>query len=227
MRGIAIGGTGAGGVRKPCILWLFEGIWVRFVIGAGGLGLFGLGLGFGLVWRFLPQGLQPVEFLHLATVKTLRLGLIAQEEGPSVGLADAAPKSFAEQEVAGLRARDFDFADEVRVGHDRRSIPKIEDFVEGGGEEAGFQAGGTEEGLLGEGDALDGEKFLGVEGLVEGHEVVPEVGDFIEVFEADDGEGGGGESMFAGVLCGAGFAFRGAGAGSLGGIGAIGGEPLG
>ena len=46
----------------------------------------------------------------------------------------------------------------------------------------------------------------------------------MEVFEADDGEGGGGEAVFAGILGRAGLAFRGAGAGGLGGVGAIGGE---
>ena len=34
-------------------------------------------------------------------------------------------------------------------------------------EEAGFEAGGAEDGLLGEGDALEGEEFLGVDGVVE------------------------------------------------------------
>ena len=76
MRGIAIGGTGAGGVGKPCILWLFEGIWVRFVIGAGGLGLFGLGLGFGFVWRFLPQGLQPALSRSIAAFLWSSVGWI-------------------------------------------------------------------------------------------------------------------------------------------------------
>ena len=52
------------------------------------------------------------------------------------------------------------------------------------------------------------------------------MGDLIEVLEADDGVTGGGESVFAGVLGGAGLAFRGAGAGRLGGIGSIGGELL-
>ena len=100
----------------------------------------------------------------------------------------------------------------------------VEGFVEAGGEEAGLEAGGAEHGLLGEGHALDGEEFLGVDGLVDGDEVGFEMGDFLEVFEADDGEGGGGEAVFAGVLGGAGLAFGGAGAGGLGGVGAIGGE---
>jgi hypothetical protein len=72
--------------------------------------------------------------------------------------------------------------------------------------------------------ALDGEEFLGVDGLVEVHQVIPEVGDLIEVFEADDGEGGSGEAVFAGVLGRTELAFRGAGAGGSGGVGAVGGE---
>ena len=52
----------------------------------------------------------------------LRLGLIAQQQGLGVGFADAAPKSFAQQEVAVLRVRDFDVADEVRVHRDHGSI---------------------------------------------------------------------------------------------------------
>ena len=51
-----------------------------------------------------------------------------------------------------------------------------------------------------------------------------EMGDFLEFFEADDGEGGGGEAVLAGVLSGAGFALGGGAAGGMGGVGAIGGE---
>jgi hypothetical protein len=80
----------------------------------------------------------------------------------------------------------------------------------------------AEEGLLGEGDALDGEEFLGVDGLVDGDGVLAWAGDLVETLKADDGEGGGGESVFAGVLCGAGFAFGGAGSGGLGGVGSVG-----
>jgi hypothetical protein len=100
----------------------------------------------------------------------------------------------------------------------------VERFAEAVGEEAGFEAGGAEDGLLGESDALKGEEFLGVDGAVEGDEVFAEVGDLIEVFEADDGEAGGGEAVFAGILGRAELARRGAGAGRIGGIGAIGGE---
>jgi hypothetical protein len=37
-----------------------------------------------------------------------RLGLIAQHQGPTVGLAGAAAKTFAQQIVAVLGASDFD-----------------------------------------------------------------------------------------------------------------------
>ena len=100
----------------------------------------------------------------------------------------------------------------------------VERFAEAVGEEAGFEAGGAEDGLLGEGDALDREEFLGVDGLVEVHQVFPEVGDLIEVFEADDGEAGSREAVFAGILGRTELAFWGAGAGGPGGVGAIGGE---
>jgi hypothetical protein len=100
----------------------------------------------------------------------------------------------------------------------------VEGLVEAGGEEAGFEAGGAEDGLLGEGHAFEGEEFLGVDGVIGCDEVFAEVGDLIEVFEADYGESSGGEAVFAGVLGRAVFSFRSAWAGRTGGVGAIGGE---
>ena len=52
------------------------------------------------------------------------------------------------------------------------------------------------------------------------------MGGLLEVFEADDGEGGGGEAVLAGILRGAGLALGGARSGGFGGVGAIGGELL-
>src|ERR1035437_2401155 len=48
-------------------------------------------------------------------------------------------------------------------------------------------------------------------GGVDGDGVFAEAGDLVDVFEADDGEGGGGESMFAGVQGGAGLGLGGRG----------------
>jgi hypothetical protein len=89
----------------------------------------------------------------------------------------------------------------------------VEGLVEAGGEEAGFEAGGAEDGLLGEGHAFEGEEFLGVDGVIGCDEVFAEVGDLIELFEANYGESSGGEAMFAGVLRRAVFSFRSAWAG--------------
>jgi hypothetical protein len=47
----------------------------------------------------------------------------------------------------------------------------VQGFAEAVGEEAGFEAGGAEDGLLGDSDALATEEFLGVDGLVEGDQV--------------------------------------------------------
>jgi hypothetical protein len=76
--------------------------------------------------------------------------------------------------------------------------------------------------LLGDGDALDGEEFLGVDGAVDGNGVIAELLNLVEVFEADNAEGGAGETVFAGVLGRAGFAFGGARAGRASGVGAVG-----
>jgi hypothetical protein len=62
--------------------------------------------------------------------------------------------------------------------------------------------------------------------VVEVHQVFPEVGDLSEVFEADDGEGGSREAVFAGILGGAELSFWGAGACGIASVGAIGGKLL-
>ncbi|HTX35266.1 MAG TPA: hypothetical protein VME43_09595 [Bryobacteraceae bacterium] len=82
----------------------------------------------------------------------------------------------------------------------------IDGLVDTGGEEAGFEAGGAQDGVAGEGNALQGGEFLEVDWVVDGDEVGFDVGDFVEVLGADDDEIGGGEAMFPGVLGRAGFA---------------------
>ena len=61
-------------------------------------------------------------------------------------------------------------------------------MVEAEGEEAGVQALDAEEVLLGEGDALDGEGLLGIDGLVGGDGVGTEAFNLVDILEADDGE---------------------------------------
>ncbi len=89
----------------------------------------------------------------------------------------------------------------------------VEGFIEASGEEAGLEAGGAEDGLLGDGHALEGKELLGVGWLVDGDDIGGEVFDFVEVLEANDGEGGGGEAVLDGVAGGAGLALGGTWAG--------------
>ena len=72
----------------------------------------------------------------------------------------------------------------------------VESVIESDGEEAGFEAVTAKDGLLGKGDALDGEEFLGVGGTIAGDGVGFEVRDFVEFFEAHDGEGRTAEGVF-------------------------------
>jgi hypothetical protein len=150
----------------------------------------------------LPQGFEPFELLDRAAVVAFRLGLVADGQGPTVGLLDHAVESFAQYVVAVLGAGDFDIASTNEfIGHEDDGVTGgVEGLVEAGGEEAGLEARGAEDSLLGEGEALDGEEFLGIDGLVDGDEVGSEVGDLMEVFEADDGKGGGSEAVFAAIL---------------------------
>jgi hypothetical protein len=172
-------------------------------------------------------GADALEFVEGAAVEALGLGLVAEEGGPGVLLVvldHVAPhEALGAEEIAVLGGGDFEVAGES-LGHEGHVVGVLNDLIEAAGEEAGFEAVGAEEGLLGEGEALKGEHFLGVPGLVEGEEVGAEVGDFMDFLEADDGEGGGGEAVLAGVLGRAGLAFGGAGAGGTLRVFAVGGE---
>ena len=154
---------------------------------------------------------------------TFALGVVAHEQSPTVGIASLAVEAFRRQVIAVLGAGDgaIIVAGELFVEQLQVAVIGSEGLVEAGGEQAGLEARGAEEDLLGDGYALEGEEFLGVDGLVGGDEVVHEMGDVLGVFEADDGEVGGGEAVFTGVLSGAGIALWGAGSGGCG-VGAVG-----
>ena len=125
-----------------------------------------------------------------------------------------------------MGAGDFDITDKSRGQGAERGPVVVQGHVEAVDEDAGFEARGAKPGLLRESDYLEGEQLLGVDRLVDGEEIVLETGDLIELFEPDDGEGGGGEAVSAGVLGGAGLAFGSARAGTLGRVGAVGCELL-
>jgi hypothetical protein len=197
--------------------------WVRFAGGASGFICFAFRQ-IGFVPQFFPQGFEALELFDCPAVLAFGLGLVAQQQGKTVVLADQSVEAIAQQVVSVLGLADFDIRGELGVhGHAELSAG-VEGLAQAEAEESGFEAGGSEDGLLGEGDALDGEEFLGVGGLVEGDEIFSKVGDLIEVFEADDGEGGSGEAVFARVLGRAGLALCGAGSCGFSRVGAIGSE---
>jgi hypothetical protein len=176
------------------------------------------------------EGLEAIEIFESAAIFALSEDLVTHEQRPGIGYFASGHAVEALGEgvgaVLGLRDGDVAIADEV-LGHaDEETAGGVEGFVETGGEEAALEAGDAEDGLLGEGDALDGEQLLGVDGPVDGNQVGAETGDFLEIFEADDGEVRGGKAMLAGVLGGAGLALGSASAGGMGRISAIGGELL-
>jgi hypothetical protein len=155
------------------------------------------------------------------------LGLDAEENEDILGLAHEAAEAFPQDKVAVVFAEDVDVLDHFEIHQTERAAVGIERLVEAGGVHAGFGAGTAVEGLLGEGETLDGPEFLGVDGLVAVDEVGAAIGDFRDIFEAEDGEVGGVEEVFARVLGGAGFSFGGARASGLGGVGLVSGEALG
>jgi hypothetical protein len=176
----------------------------------------------------VPEGLEAFEILEGPAIFAFGDDLVTHEQRPGVGyLAGGhAVEAFGEGVGAVLRLRDgyIAIADEV-LGHaDEEAAGGVEGFVEASGEEAAFEVRDAEHGLLGQSDALDGEQLLGIDGPVDGDKIGAEAGDFLEVFEADDGEVRGGKAVLAGVLGGAGLALGSAGASGMGRIGVIGGE---
>ena len=184
----------------------------------------GDGLVYGFVREFRAERFEAVEIFDGAAVETLGLGLVAEENGPGWGVFPGVlGEALGEAEIAILGAGDFevvseDFGEELV----NREVFGVHDLIEADSEEAVFEGGAAEQGLLGEGDAFDGEEFLGVDGPIAGDGVSPEVGDDVDFFEADDGEVFGVEGVLARVLGRAGFAFGGAGSSGVLGVGAVG-----
>ncbi|HUK15068.1 MAG TPA: hypothetical protein VLW65_01585 [Bryobacteraceae bacterium] len=153
-------------------------------------------------------------FFDCAAVVALSLRLVTQEDGPHVGTGDHALEALSEGEVAVLRVGNFDVAIAHEFGvHDEGEVAAaVAEFVHGAGAEAGFEAVGPEDGLLGDGHAVKGRHLLRVGGAVDGDEIGLESGDFVEVFETDDGKSGAGVFGRSGGLSGRGsggrFAFR-------------------
>jgi hypothetical protein len=118
----------------------------------------------------------------------------------TVALAGQAEQAIGQHVVAVLSQADFDTVGDVLMERESGWTIRLEALIEAGGEQAGFEARGAQHGLLAEGHLLEGEQFLGMDGVVDGNEVGAEADDFVDFFEPDDGEVGGGEAMFRGFL---------------------------
>ena len=90
--------------------------WVRFRRGRSTFAGVGLAVENGFVWQFRPEGPEPFEVLDGAAVVALGLRLIAEKQGPGIGLAGEAVETLGEAVVAILGAGDFEVADEF-PGH--------------------------------------------------------------------------------------------------------------
>ncbi len=85
----------------------------------------------------------------------------------------------------------------------------------------GFELGGALDEPGAFDDALDLDEFEGVAGREGGHERVAVLGEDFGVFVVHQTEGAGGETVFGGIACGAGEAFRGFRAGAEAAVGGV------
>jgi hypothetical protein len=145
------------------------------------------------------QGANTFELFGGAAIEALGLRLEPEEELAVVGLAVEAAEALVESKVTVLRDGNLDVLNDFGIEEAERASVGVEGLIEGCGVEAICQTGATHEVLLGEGETLKGEKLLGIGGLVIGDEIGAEVGDGLEVLEADDGIGAGDEGMLAGA----------------------------
>jgi hypothetical protein len=151
----------------------------------------------GLAGDFGAEGLEAVEILDGAAIEALGLGLVTDDEEKAGGFAGKAVKAFGEPIGAVLAGGDGDSVGDFRVLEDQGSAGAFGGFVQAGDEESGFESGAAKERQLGESDSLDSEEFLGIDGPIEGNEVVAEAGDGFGGFEPDDGVIFGVEDVFA------------------------------
>ena len=183
--------------------------------GGNRFAVLGLGVENGFVRDFCifaAKGLQTLEVLDGAAVEALVLSLVAEEKSPGWGTRRHVVKAFGQGQVLSLARGHLGVVESGEI---------VAGVEEAGAEETAFEAGGAQDVLLGDGDALDGVKLLAVDGLVEAGAQLREV---VRALEDRGGRGAGGEAVFAGVLGGDGLAARGTGAGGTLGVGAIGGQ---
>lgn len=181
----------------------------------------------GFVWNFVSPSSEAIEFFDGAAVKALGLGLVTEESLPDFRFVGEFAESLGDGEIAILGAGDLDVADADQFGahgSDGTLVARVPGFVDGGGEEAGFETSGAEDLLLSESNSFDRDEFLGIHRIVKRHGIGFEAGHFVELFEPHDGEGMGAETVLDRVLRRRGFAFGSARAGGFLRVRAVGHE---
>jgi hypothetical protein len=164
----------------------------------------GRGLGCGLRFREIlfgedaAKGADAVELFKGPAVEALGLGLVTKEELP-VRFAAELREAGGCPVIVILAGGDLKSVSEFGVFEDSRVAGNLQRFLQAEGDEAAFDAVGTQQGVPGESEALDGEELLGVDGLVDGDQIGFEVGDGVDLFDADGGEARGIEEMLASV----------------------------
>src|ERR1017187_1629570 len=109
----------------------------------------GDGLVYGFVREFGAESFEAVEIFDGAAVETLGLGRIAEKDGPGWGVSGETAEAFGEAGIAILGAGDFevvseDFGEELVNGE----VFGVHDLIEADSEEAVFEGGAAEQGLL-------------------------------------------------------------------------------
>ena len=94
----------------------------------------------------MAEGFETVEFLDGAAVEALGLGLVAEEEGETVGVFVEAVEAFGEEVVAVLCLGDFVIVvDKIGADAHQGAAVAVEGFIEAGGAQADVEAFDAEE----------------------------------------------------------------------------------
>ena len=170
--------------------------WASLFGGLLRLGLTGCGVEF--FERDVRHGVaefaETLEFFDGAAVEPFGLRLVTQEI-LHIGSLVEAVIAFHHPKSLILAVRDFHVAAERLVASDGGRLIILRHIIEPVGEESGFDTGEAEQRHLRESDALDGEEFLRVHGLVCGDQVGAEAFELLGLLNFDDGEVAGLELM--------------------------------
>jgi hypothetical protein len=183
-----------------------------------------IGVENGFVRDFFAKAFETLEVLDGAAVEAVALGLVAEHELPRVAVDRHAVETVGEGVVPVLLGAGPFVRNKLGVDPVGEGVVGEEAVVQAYGEHAGFHAVTAKQRKLGDGDPLDGEELLGILREIGGDGIGAQLRQVVLVFDADDGGGGRGEAVFAGIAGGAAFAFGSLRSGGLLRVGSVGGE---